>query len=565
MNALARYIPALEWLPKYEKANLSGDIAAGLTTAIMLIPQAMAYAMLAGLPPEVGLYSSVLPLILYAVFGTSRQLAVGPVAMVSLLVASGVAPLAGGDMSQYIAFAVTLSLMVGVFQLAMGVFRLGFLVNFLSHPVVSGFTSAAALIIGLSQFKHLLGINLPRSKHIHTILLGAIERAGEINGITVGIGLASIVILVVLKKVNPRFPRALVVVLFGTLLVWGLGLDKQGVKIVGDVPAGLPPLALPSITFDALKSLLPTALTISLVGFMESISVAKAFAKKGKYEVIPNQELIGLGVANIGGALTGAYPVTGGFSRTAVNAQAGSKTTLASMLTAAIIGVTLLFFTPLFHYLPKAVLAAIIMTAVFGLIDIDEVKHLWKVKRADLAMLGLTFVATLTLGIEEGILLGAGASMAWMMFTTTTPHTAVLGRLPGTNAFRNVKNHPTAETTPGVLMVRIDAQFYYGNVTFLKDTLKGLIADAAQPVHTVILEAASVNQLDSSAATALEEVLEELTDKDIRLCMANVKQPVKAVMDRAHFTDKLGEDQLFLDMDAALKSATHPRATPAAA
>jgi len=555
LSTIQRYVPIAAWLPNYDRDNLRGDITAGLTTAVMLIPQGMAYAMLAGLPPIIGLYASIVPLAIYAAFGTSRQLAVGPVAMVSLLVASGVGALAEQGTDAYLAYAVLLALMIGIFQTVMGIARLGFLTNFLSHPVVSGFTSAAALIIGLSQLKHLLGVNIPRSHHIHEILLQAIERANEIHPSTFIIGAVSIALLMGLKKYAPRFPRALAVVVVGTLAVLAFGLHESGVAIVGDVPAGFPPPSMPALDPEVMLGLLPTAITISLVGFMESISVAKAFATRNRYEVDSNQELIGLGLANVAGAFFSAYPVTGGFSRTAVNAQAGAKTPLASLITAGIIAVALLFFTPLFYYLPKAVLAAIIMTAVFGLVDVKEVKHLWAVKRTDLALLGLTFAATLTLGIEVGILTGVGASLLAFVVRTTRPHTAVLGRVPGTRSYRNVNHVPDAETWDDLLIVRVDAQFYFGNVTFLKDTLKRLEGECAGTLSAVILDASSINQLDSSADAALHEIADAYARRDIKLLLANVKGPVRDVMKRSHLIEKIGAERFFLDVDDAVRCA----------
>ena len=555
-QTLARYIPFIAWISTYEKSNLRGDILAGLTTAVMLIPQGMAYAMLAGLPPIYGLYASIVPLALYALFGTSRQLAVGPVAMVSLLVATGVGALAETGSDLFIAYAILLALMVGVIQLVMGIGRLGFLTNFLSHPVISGFTSAAALIIGFSQLKHLLGVNIPRSKHVHSILMQAFERAGEIQPITFGIGAVSIALLIILKKWKPNFPRALAVVVIGTLAVYFGGLHEAGVAIVGEVPAGLPAIGVPTIDFDVMKSLFPIAMTISLVGFMESIAVAKAFASQHNYEVDANQELIGLGLANIGGAFTQGYPVTGGFSRTAVNASAGSKTGLASMITAGVVAIALVFLTPLFYYLPKAVLAAIIMTAVFGLIDTDEVKHLWQVKKSDLVLLGLTFFATLTLGIEEGIGIGVAASMVWFVVRTTRPHFAVLGRIPDTNAYRNIKNYPQAEQPEGVLIVRMDAQFYFGNISFFKNTMSELIAERGEALETVILDASAMNQIDSSAAQALDEMAQKCADEGVRFLLANVKRPVYDVLERTHYLDHHERSTLFLTVHDAAVAAT---------
>jgi len=552
-SLLKRFVPAAEWLPAYQKKDFRGDLSAGLTTAVMLIPQGMAYAMLAGLDPIIGLYASVVPVLLYAVLGTSRQLAVGPVAMVSLLVASGVGAIAGDDPAAYLQAAVMLALMVGGMQLLMGLARLGFLTSFLSHPVLSGFTSAAALIIGMSQLKHLLGVDIARSHHVHEILLNAVEQAGNVNPITLGIGVASVVVLVGLKKWNPRFPRALAVVVAGTLSVWGLGLHEQGVAIVGGVPAGLPTPAIPAFDLATAKELLPTALTIALVGFMESIAVAQAFARRHKYDIDADQELIGLGVANLGGAFFSAYPVTGGFSRTAVNDQAGATTPLASVITAVVIAVTLLFLTPLFYFLPKAVLAAIIMTAVFGLIDVKEVQHLWKVDRSDLVLLGITFGATLGFGIEQGILTGVGASLVWFVFQTTRPHLAVLGRLPGTAIWRNVERHPDAERAAGVLAIRMDAPFFYGNTKYLKDSLHRLMDASEDKVHAIVIDATVVSRIDSSAVGALRELAQDLQHKRIDLYLAGIRGPVRDAIERDHLEHLLPPERFPLCVEAAVK------------
>ncbi|MCB9701839.1 MAG: solute carrier family 26 protein [Myxococcales bacterium] len=553
---LTRFFPILRWLPGYRRENLRGDIIAGLTTAVMLIPQGMAYAMLAGLPPIVGLYASVTPLIAYALFGTSRELAVGPVAMDSLLVAAGVGAIAAAGSPEYIAYAVLLALMAGVLQIGMGLARLGFLVNFLSQPVISGFTSAAALIIGLSQLKHLIGVPLQASNLIHEIAREVGTHIGETHLLTVAIGAGAIVVLQLLKKLRPRFPRALAVVVITTLVVWIFRLDLQGVKIVGEVAAGLPSPALPEIKMEAVTELLPTALAIALVAFMEAISVSKAIATRKRYEVDANQELVAIGAANVAASLFRAYPVTGGFSRTAVNDQAGAQTPLAGLITAFVISIALLFFTPLLHFLPKATLAAIIMTAVFGLIDLKQVGHLWQVKRSDLALLGVTFAAVLAIGIQSGILVGVAASLLWFVVRTTRPHFAVLGRLPGTEVFRNVRHAPEAITYPGILILRIDAQFYFGNVSFLRSTLRELEAAAAEPLRAVVLDASAINNLDSSADGALHEIAAEYAERGITLVFAGVKGPVREVMARSGFIDRIGAGAFFLSDHDAIAALT---------
>lgn len=553
-NVRWRWLPALSWLPSYDRRDLGGDLSAGLTVAVMLIPQGMAYAMLAGLPPIVGLYASVFPLLAYALLGTSRQLAVGPVAMVSLLVATGVGAIAPAGSGEYVALAIALAGMVGVLQLAMGVLRLGALVTFLSHPVVSGFTSAAAIIIGLSQLEHLLGVRLQKSPRLHELVVDAAGALGDTHAITLAIGAGSVLVLLLLKRWRPRFPGAITVVVLGTLLTWALGLADRGVRIVGEVPSGLPLPSVPALDLSRLGALLPTAITIALVGFLESISVAKAFARKNGYEVDANQELRALGAANVVGLFSGAYPVTGGFSRTAVNAQAGARTGLASIITAVVIGVSLVLFTPLFYYLPRAVLAAIVMAAVIGLVDVREPAHLWRVKRTDAVLLGLTFVATLFLGIEEGILIGVAASLGLFVWRSTRPHDAVLGRLPGTTDYRNVENFPDAEEVPHVAIWRFDASFYFANADRFRDRVDSLLV-RGDDVRAIVLDASGINDLDASAESMLHDIHARLAAAGIRLYFANVKGPVREVMERGGLVEQVGRARFFLSVHAAVEAA----------
>jgi len=544
--------------PRLSRPDLRADLGAGITVAVMLVPQAMAYAMLAGLPPIVGLYASVAPLLVYAGLGTSRQLAVGPVAMVSLLTATGVGAIAASGTDQYLAYAVLLALMVGVIQIAMGLLRLGYLVNFLSHPVLSGFTSAAALIIGLNQLKHLLSVPIPRGHHVHTIVLEAVRGLPSANMATLAIGLGAIAALVAVKKWAPKVPGPLIAVGGATLAVWLFGLGGAGVKLVGDVPPGLPRPALPAWDPVAVRQLLPIALTISLVGFMESISVAKVFANKHGYRLKPDRELVGLGAANLASAAFGGYAVTGGFSRSAVKDQSGARTRLAGAITALGVAAALLFLTPLFQFMPNAVLSSIILVAVYGLVDVAEVRHLWKTDRVDLGLLALTFVATLGFGIEQGILAGVGASMIVFVARRTRPHFAVLGRLPGTEVYRNVNNHSDAMREPGVLALRFDAAFYYGNVTFLEDTLRRLEADEDGPLRAVILDAAAINSLDSSAVHALEGIARDYQARGIRLLFAGVKGPVRVVLERTGLDERLGKDNLVLTVCDAMDALGAP-------
>lgn len=513
---MKRFFPFLDWITNYKKGNLSGDLIAGLTVGVMLIPQGMAYSMLADLPPIYGLYACTIPLFIYALMGTSRQLAVGPVAMVALLISQGVGQLAEARTEDFIALAILLALMVGVIQFAMGVFRLGFLVNFLSHPVIAGFTSAAALIIGFSQLKHLLGLDISRGK-VHETLMSVGENFTDINVAAFVLGVIAIITLIGLKKVNKKIPGPLIVVLFGMGAVYFMQLD---IKIVKDVPSGLPSFATPVWSWDKMEALLPVALTISLVGFMESIAVAKAIQKKHKnYKIDNNQELIGLGLANILGSFFKSFPVTGGFSRTAVNDQSGAKTGLASIISALLIVLTLLFLTPYFYYLPKTILSAIIMVAVFGLIDIKEAKHLWKTDRIDFALFMITAVSTLVLEIEQGIMVGAGASMLVVLFKISYP---------------TVELKKTALGEKNYLIALPEARIYFANCEYIKNkVLKG--AKQYSDLDEVVLDASAINSFDSSAVHMLHELKDELAEMNLSFEIQNLQPKHQVYLEASGF------------------------------
>ncbi len=553
---LKNYIPILDWLPNYKKGWLKGDIGAGLTVGVMLIPQGMAYASIAGLPAVYGLYASIIPIIIYAIFGTSRQLAVGPVAMVSLLTATAIGSFEGLSTSEYITYAILLAFLVGVIQFLLGVFRLGFLVNFLSHPVVSGFTSAAALIIGLSQLKHLLGIDMERSHHINEILMDAFNKIDEINWIAFIIGMIGILIIIGVKRINKSLPSQLFAVIFGIVVVslFNLGEGVNSVKIIKDIPDTLPKFQIPLLNLDIIQLLIPMALTIALVSFMESIAVAKAIQVKHRdYKVIPNQELIALGLANVLGSFFQSYPTTGGFSRTAVNDQAGAKSGLASIFSALLIVITLLFLTPLFYNLPKAILASVIMVAVFGLIDYKEVIHLWKSNRTDFSLLIITFFATLILGIEKGIALGVILSLAMVIYKTTKPHVAVLAKIPGTHFYRNIERfEEDVQPKEDVLIVRFDAQLYFANTTFFKDKLEELVLEKGEKLKLIIIDGESMNNLDSSGVHTLIEVIDNYNLKGIEIAFSGVKGPVRDAMDKGGVTKKMSFNNFFMSIQEAI-------------
>lgn len=549
-----KFLPILDWLPNYKKAYLSGDLSAGLTVGVMLIPQGMAYAMIAGLPPVYGLYAAMIPQVVYAVFGTSRQLAVGPVAMDSLLVAAGVSAFAAIGSDEYIVLAILLSFMMGIVQVAFGVFRLGFLVNFLSKPVISGFTSAAALIIGFNQFKHVLGFDLARSNNIFEIFFEAINNLSQINGVALAIGIGGILLIKGVKKLHKSIPGALVAVVFGILIVSLFNLEIYEVKIVGEIPTGLPSFSIPDVSSIHFQELIPISLTLALIAFMESISVAKAIKSKhkGEYELDNNQEMIGLGMGNVVGSFFGCYPTAGGFSRSAVSDQAGAKTNLSAIIAASLIGLTLLFLTPLFFYLPKAILGSIILVAVFGLIDFKYPQFLWKTKKQDFWMLLVAFVVTLAFGIKEGIGAGITISLILLIYRTTQPHIAVLGRLPGTTDYRNINRFKNIEIKEEVIVVRHDAQLYFANIDNFIEVSKDLVDKKGVGLKLFVLHCGSVSSIDSTALQALKELVDDLQSKNINVAFSGLIGPVRDFLFKSDFIQEMGEEHFFIDVESAI-------------
>jgi sulfate permease, SulP family len=569
---IASFLPIFEWLPRYGRADIAGDLMAAAVVAIMLVPQSMAYAMLAGLPLQVGLYASILPLLLYALLGSSRVLAVGPVAMVSLITASVLAPLATAGAADYVNLALFLALLVGLLQVVMGIARLGFLVNFLSHPVISGFTSAAALVIGFGQAKHLLGIDLERSERPYQVFMELAGGLSATNFVTLGLGAGSIAILLffhfglkdLLQRVGVAKPLAtalpksgpLVAVLVATLLVGIMELNKEAnVKVVGEIPTGLPPLSWPTAAWDQLGTLFKAALVVVFVGYMESIAIAQTLASRRRQKVDANQELIALGVANVGASFTGGYPVTGGFSRSVVNFEAGAKTPLASVGTATLVALTVAFLTPMFYYIPHAVLAAVIVVAVASLVDWRMPFRLWRSNKADAFALVVTFVAVFALGIEIGVLVGMGTSLALFLWRTSRPHIAVVGRVGNSESFRNVQRHEVT-THPAVLAIRVDESLYFANTKYLEDALLDKVAEHPAVEH-LLLVGSGINYVDASAVETLRELIARLHDAGVAFHLADVKGPVLDQLHRAGLIGELGEDHVFLSTHEAMAALTN--------
>lgn len=565
---LSQISPLTARLATYRPEMLRGDLVAGGIVAIMLVPQAMAYAMLAGLPPEVGLYASILPLVLYGLLGSSSTLAVGPVAMVSLLVVSGVSELAEPGSAEYLQLCWTLALLVGVLQLLMALFRVGFLVNFISHPVLIGFTSAAAIVIGLSQFKHLLGVSIEGGEYPWQLILGTLSAFPQTHMATAAVGLGSCALLWLfrgpvggwlqrwglseawaetLAKAGP-----LVAVGAGGLLLFSLDrAGDWGVARVGEIPPGLPHWTLPTPTWSQVGELLPLALVITVVGYLESISVARSLAARRREKVSANRELFALGMADLGAAFTGGYPVTGGFSRSLVNFSAGARTPLASLVTAALVALSVALLTPLFFYIPKAVLAAIIVVAVMGLIDVRTPVRMWKYSRPDAAALGITFFAVLGLGIESGILVGVAATVVLLVARISRPHVAEVGRLGNSEHFRNVRRHDVV-TTPGVLALRIDESLNFANAPFLENTLRDAAAERPG-LRAVLLIASGINDLDSTGMESLETAIRDLRASGIELYLSDVKGPVTDRLRRAGFDEEFLQTHLFLSAHQAMQ------------
>ncbi|WBU58552.1 SulP family inorganic anion transporter [Paracoccus sediminicola] len=573
----ARYLPVLTWGRQYDRSALTNDLVAAVIVTIMLIPQSLAYALLAGLPPEAGIYASIAPILLYAVFGTSRALAVGPVAVVSLLTASAVGQVAEQGTAGYAVAALTLAGLSGGFLLLLGVFRLGFLANFLSHPVIAGFITASGILIATSQLKHILGIEA--GGHTLIEMVGALlSHLGQINPITVVIGVTATAFLFWVRKglkpllrrmgagplladiVTKAGPVAAVVVT--TLAVWVLDLEGRGVSIVGEVPQALPPLTLPGFAPDLIRQLAIPAILISIIGFVESISVAQTLAAKKRQRIDPNQELIGLGAANLGAAFTGGYPVTGGFARSVVNFDAGAETPAAGAFTAIGLAIAALALTPLVYYLPNATLAATIVVAVLSLVDFSILKRTWSYSRADFTAVAATIFLTLTLGVEIGVASGVILSIALHLYKTSKPHVAEVGLVPGTNHFRNINRHEV-ETDAHVLTLRVDESLYFVNARFLEDLIQDRVVDGGALRH-VILMCSAVNEIDYSALESLEAINHRLTDLGVGLHLSEVKGPVMDRLKTTHFLDQLN-GRVFLSQHDAWKALAQPLADPAKA
>lgn len=572
--SLKRYLPPLQWLPGYRREHAVSDLIAAVIVTIMLIPQSLAYALLAGLPAQVGLYASILPLVLYAVFGTSRTLSVGPVAVAALMTAAALAPIAEPGSAEYVAGAVLLAVMSGLMLTAMGLLKLGFLANFLSHPVISGFITASGLVIAASQVKHLVGVEA-NGHNLLDIVTSLAANLGSVHGPTLLIGGGALLFLIFARShLKPLLIRVgasqraadlvaktapILVVVTTTALAWGLGLDARGVQLVGEVPAGLPELTLPPLEWGLWKQLAVGALLISVVGFVESVSVGQTLAAKRRQRIDPDQELIGLGAANLGAGFSGGMPVTGGFSRSVVNFDAGAQTPAAGAYTAVGIALATLVLTPAIAWLPTATLAATIIVAVASLIDLPALVRTWRYSRTDFGAMLATIVLTLLHSVEAGIMAGVGLSIGLFLFRTSRPHSAVVGRVPGTEHFRNIQRHKV-ETSAHVTFLRVDESLYFANARFLEERVMDLVT--RQPdLQDLVLVCPAVNLIDASALESLEAINERLTDAGVRLHLSEVKGPVMDRLKSTQLLSRLG-GQVFLSTFEAWRSLALPEEKP---
>ncbi|MFV2102941.1 SulP family inorganic anion transporter [Micromonospora sp. LOL_024] len=558
----ARVVPMLGWLRHYERATLRHDLIAGLTVAVMLVPQSMAYAALAGMPPVTGLYASIVPLLAYALLGTSGSLAVGPVAITALMTGTALAPLADGDPTRYAALAGLLAGMVGVIQVSMGVLRLGVLVNFMSHSVLSGFTSAAAIVIAASQVKDLLGLDAGRAETFPEIAGSLWRSATTAHGVTILVSLVSIAGLVLLRRHVPKLPGALLVVAGVTVLSAAFSLGARGVEILTEVPGGLPAPVLPTLAGQDVRALLPAAVAIALVAYMEGIAVAKALAARTRQQISPNQELTAVGSANVAAGIFQAFPVAGGFSRSAVNFSAGARTPLATVFTALMVALTALFLTPAFHHLPKAVLAAIVVVAVLGLIDRRAAVTAWRTRRSDGLTLALTFLVTLMLGVEPGLAAGVAFSLSVFLWRSARPHLAELGRVPDTDTYRNLDRHTGLHTDPRIAIVRVDGPLYFANAQHLEDRLLAL-AEQREALDAIVLDASAISDTDVDGAHAVAELRERLAGHGVALHLATVRGPVRDLLGRAGVWQLVhAAGHVHRDVTAALAAVGGPPGPP---
>lgn len=552
-----RFTPYKKWLGELKKPDvLKADALAGLTVALVLIPQSMAYAQLAGLPPYIGLYASFLPVMVAAVFGSSRQLGTGPVAIVSLMSAAALQPYAVQGVETFVAYSAMLALMIGLFQLSLGLLRLGVLVDFLSHPVVIGFTNAGALIIATSQLPKLFGVYPEKGEHHYEFFWSTLQSLPQTHISTLVIGAFSVLTLMILKRFAPKLPNVLITVVLCTLLSWVVDFGNNGGAIVGEIPSGLPGFTIPAVNFDLkeLSSLMVSAMVIALIGFVEAISIAKAMASQTRQQLSANQELVGQGLGNMVSGLFSGYAVSGSFSRSAVNFAAGARTGFSSVVTGLLVAVTLLFLTPLLYHLPQATLAAVIIVAVINLVAFEPIRHAWKVEKHDGIVAIVTFVMTLFFAphLEQGILVGVLLSLGLFLYRTMNPNFVEVARHPD-GSMRAAEVHHL-QTSATVSVFRFDGDLYFANTGYLEGKMLNNIAKKPN-LKVVVLDMESVDQVDSTGEEMLEKMSDRLKAAGIEFYIARSKLRVYQAFQRSGLASHIGEDNFFRERKYALNHA----------
>ena len=544
-NWLTKVFPILQWLPKYGWDAAKRDLSAGLTTGVMLIPQGMAYAVIAGVPPIYGLYAGLVPLVIYPLMGTSRHISIGPVAIDMLIVAAAFGLIADLKPSEYVPVAMVIAFLTGITQIMLGTFRLGFVFNFFSRPVISGFTIAAPIIIAFSQAGNLLGLDLVNTQFVYRIITDLVTHIGDVDINTLIVGACSITFLIIGRYISSGFPGALILVFIGIGASYLLDFEELGIALVGDIPTGLPEFALPMPESDRLRELFPSILTLALVQFMSVASLGKAFAKRHDYLIDANQELIAIGSSNMIGSFFHALPVSSSFSRSAAAEQSNVASAMANYVTAAVVLLTLLFLTEVFYYLPMSVLAAIIIVSAFGLIDIEELMFLFRTKRSEGIVAIFTGIATLVIGIQEGIILGVLGSMVVVLYIMSRPNVAELGLIPDTRTFKNLKRNPEAERIDETLILRIDAPFSFVNAEYFQEYILEKSEERNQEIRFVIIDGSTINDLDVTAVDSLKTVISKLSDWDIELYISGLKGHVRDVVRRSGLKEYLGGHHFF--------------------
>lgn len=540
LNGIKNQFYILEWLPDYRKEDFAADLKSGITVGVIEVPQVMAYAVIAGLSPIYGLYGSLIPLLIYPLFGTSRHLALGVVATDMIIIASGASMIAAPGSEKYVSVVLLLTMLTGLVHIGFSLFRMGFLVNLLSRPVIYGFMAAAPLIIGFSQLGNILGVELERSQYIVVLITDAIDHYQSVNLYALAIGVFGLLFLITLKRFNPLFPRAIVLLGVGGVMMWLISPVEAGIKTIGEIPSGLPSFSLHEISLEDARRLIPTISTLVLVQLMSVMSLGKMFASKHKYPISPNREFFALGMANFIGSFFQSPPVSGSFSRSAVSEQSGSRSALSNVVCACLIGLTLLFFTPLFYYIPISALAAIILVAALSLINLKELRYFFRTKPEDAYIALFTFVSVLFIGIQEGILLGIGASLFVVLYRSSRPNLAVLGHIKGTHFFRDIERHTTATQIEEILILRFDSSITFNNAEYIKDFIIYESEKRNQQIRALVIEARSIHSLDTTAMEVLQSIVETLEEWKIDVHFSGLTSPVKDVLLRSGLARELG-------------------------